>query len=139
MTSRESAASIVAAGDVAADTRRGGEIRTLLSPRSVGSTSGFMGVASIVPGDWIAEHYHPYSEEFVFVVAGTLTAEIDGHRHELGPSTGLHIPSEARHRFVNAGETEVQLVFHLGPLAPRPELGHVDTERRTAAAAGSAK
>ena len=139
MASRESAASIVAAEDVVADTRRGGEIRTLLSPRSVGSTSGFMGVASIAPGDWIAEHYHPYSEEFVFVVAGTLTAEINGHRHELRPSTGVHIPLDARHRFVNAGETEVKLVFHLGPLAPRPELGHVDTEQRSAEAAGSAK
>ena len=35
-----------------------------------GSTSGFMGVATIGPGDWIAEHYHPYSEEFIYVVRG---------------------------------------------------------------------
>jgi putative monooxygenase len=26
------------------------------------------------------------------------------------------------------------MVFHLGPLAPRPELGHVDTEDATEAA-----
>jgi putative monooxygenase len=25
------------------------------------------------------------------------------------------------------------MVFHLGPLAPRPELGHVDTEETPAA------
>jgi putative monooxygenase len=47
--------------DLPPDTRRGGEVRTLLSPKSVGSTSGFMGVATIAPGDWISEHYHPYS------------------------------------------------------------------------------
>src|SRR5436309_1552674 len=33
-----------------------------------------------------------------------------------------------RHRFRNEGTEEVQMVYHLSPLAPRPELGHVDTE-----------
>jgi putative monooxygenase len=33
-----------------------------------------------------------------------------------------------RHRFRNVGDVEARMVFHLGPLAPRPELGHVDTE-----------
>ena len=38
------------------------------------------------------------------------------------------VPVDMRHRFRNVGTTEARLVFHLGPLAPRPELGHVDTE-----------
>ena len=58
----------------AADRRRGGELRVLLAPRTVGSTSGFMGVATLLPGERIAEHYHPYSEEFLYVVRG------DDHR-----------------------------------------------------------
>ena len=33
-----------------------------------------------------------------------------------------------RHRLMNQGTEEVAIVFHLSPLAPRPELGHVDTE-----------
>ena len=57
--------------DMPADNRRGGDVRTLLSPKTAGTSSGFMGVATIAPGDWIAEHYHPYSEEFVYVVSGT--------------------------------------------------------------------
>ena len=61
-----------------ADTRRGGDVRTLLSPKTVGSTSGFMGVATIGPGERISEHYHPYSEEFIFCVRGTITAQLDG-------------------------------------------------------------
>ena len=40
-------------------------------PEDVGSTSGFMGVATIPAGDWISEHYHPYSEEFIYVARGT--------------------------------------------------------------------
>jgi putative monooxygenase len=114
--------------DVPPDRRRGGEIRTLLSPRSVGSTSGFMGVASIAPGDCIAQHYHPYSEEFVYVVAGGIVAELDGEAVELPERHGLLIPIGVRHRLANRGKQEASIVFHLGPLAPRPELGHVDTE-----------
>ena len=111
-----------------ADTRRGGVVRTLLSPKSVGSTSGFMGVASIEPGDRISEHYHPYSEEFIYCVRGALTAQLDGESHEVLAGQALYVPINMRHRLVNEGDEEVFVVFHLGPLAPDPKLGHVDTE-----------
>jgi putative monooxygenase len=119
---------IRSADDVAADTRRGGEVRTLLSPKTAGSTSGFMGVASIQPGDRISEHYHPYSEEFIYCVTGTVTAHLDGEPHEVPARNSLYIPINMKHRLVNDGDEEAFIVFHLGPLAPRPELGHVDTE-----------
>jgi putative monooxygenase len=108
--------------------RRGGDLRALLTPTSVGSTSGFMGLAIIGPGERIGEHYHPYSEEFVFVVSGSLEVDLDGVSHPLRPDQGLLVPRDVRHRFRNVGGTEARMVFHLGPLAPRPELGHVDTE-----------
>jgi putative monooxygenase len=114
--------------EVAADTRRGGDVRTLLSPKSVGSTSGFMGVATLAPGDRISEHYHLYSEGFVYVVSGELDAQLDGKSHVVKSRQGLMIPINVRHRLVNDGDQEAQIVFHLGPLAPRPDLGHVDTE-----------
>jgi putative monooxygenase len=119
---------ILCVDDIAPDRRRGGDIRTLLSPRSVGSTSGFTGVATIAPGERIAEHYHPYSEEFLYVVAGAISAELDDTPHALRAGEGMMIPPNVRHRLVNAGPADASLVFHLGPLAPRPELGHVDTE-----------
>lgn len=121
-------AKIRSVDEVPADTRRGGDVRTLLSPRTVGSTSGFMGVATIAPGDKISEHYHPYSEEFVYVVSGTIVARLDGRPHELRARQGLLIPINVRHRLMNEGAEEAFIVFHLGPLAPRPELGHVDIE-----------
>ncbi|MDH6135745.1 putative monooxygenase [Kitasatospora sp. MAA4] len=114
--------------------RRGGDLRALLTPTSVGATSGFMGVAIIQPGERIGEHYHPYSEEFVFVVSGSLEVDLDGDSHPLRPDQGLMIPRDVRHRFRNVGSTEARMVFHLGPLAPRPELGHVDTEETEDAA-----
>ncbi|MFJ1707878.1 cupin domain-containing protein [Kitasatospora sp. NPDC088346] len=108
--------------------RRGGDLRAMLTPTTVGATSGFMGLAIVQPGDRIGEHYHPYSEEFVFVVCGDLEVDLDGVAHPLRPQQGLMIPLNMRHRFRNVGDTEARMVFHLGPLAPRPELGHVDTE-----------
>lgn len=113
---------------VTPDRRRGGEIRTLLSPRTVGSTSGFMGIATIHPGEQINEHYHPYSEEFIYVMSGSIIAQIDDISHPISAEQGLLIPIGARHRLLNRGEQDASLVFHLGPLAPRPEFGHVDTE-----------
>ena len=114
--------------DKPADTRRGGDISTLLSPKTAGSTSGFMGVATLAPGERMSEHYHPYSEEFVYVVSGELDAQLDDKSHRLSAREALLIPINMRHRLVNDGEEDAFIVFHLGPLAPRPDAGHVDTE-----------
>ncbi|ARP69897.1 cupin domain-containing protein [Streptomyces pluripotens] len=119
---------IVDLSEIEPNTRRGGDLRAMLSPATVGSTSGFMGVAIVQPGDRIAEHYHPYSEEFVYVACGQLEVDLDGEPHPLRPEQGLMIPINMRHRFRNVGDVEARIVFHLGPLAPRPNLGHVDTE-----------
>ena len=53
---------------------------------------------------------------------------LDGQALELAPREGLLVPVNVRHRFENPGEEAAELVYHLGPLAPRPDLGHVDTE-----------
>ncbi|MEU0405445.1 cupin domain-containing protein [Streptomyces sp. NPDC006197] len=123
---------IVNLSDTEPNRRRGGDLRAMLTPATVGSTSGFMGLAIIQPGDRIGEHYHPYSEEFVYVVQGLLEVDLDGETHTLLPDQGLLIPIDVRHRFRNVGDVEARMVFHLGPLAPHPSLGHVDTEETPA-------
>src|SRR5689334_23964362 len=114
--------------DVPADRRRGGELRVLLGPKTVGSTSGFMGVAALAPGERIAEHYHPYSEEFLYVARGAITVDLDDVPVPVAAGEALFVPVDVRHRLRNTGSEPAEVVFHLGPLAPRPELGHVDTE-----------
>ncbi len=118
----------VATREVPPDRRRGGELRVLLGPRTVGSTSGFMGVATLAPGERITEHYHPYSEEFLYLTTGAITVDLDDQPVPLTAGEALYIPVNTRHRLRNTGDEPAELVFHLGPLAPRPELGHVDTE-----------
>ncbi|MEG3630411.1 cupin domain-containing protein [Streptomyces poriticola] len=119
---------IVDVNEIEPNRKRGGDLRTLLTPVTVGATSGFMGLAIIRPGERISEHYHPYSEEFVFVVEGRLEADLDGETFPLRADQGLMIPIGMRHRFRNVGDEEARMVFHLSPLAPKPSLGHVDTE-----------
>lgn len=121
-------AQIKAVADMPADTRRGGDVRTLLSPKTVGSKSGFMGVATLAPGDSISEHWHPFSEEFIFCVRGTITAELNDEPQTLAAGQALYVPFMMRHRLKNEGDEDAFIVFHLGPLAPRADIGHVDTE-----------
>ncbi|MBV9312263.1 MAG: cupin domain-containing protein [Pseudonocardia sp.] len=112
----------------AANTRRGGDIRVTLSPKTVGSTSGFGGRLYLGVGEYVTEHYHPYSEEFLHMVTGRLEMALNGVPVGLGPGDSLWVPIGVRHRLVNVGDEPAECVFHLSPLAPRPELGHVDTE-----------
>ncbi|WP_255947340.1 cupin domain-containing protein [Streptomyces odontomachi] len=139
MNQRMLAPRVVDLSDTPHNRRRGGDLRTMLTPATVGATSGFMGVAVIAAGERIGEHYHPYSEEFVYVTSGLLEVDLDGEAQPLGPEQGLFIPPYVRHRFRNVGDVEARMVFHLGPLAPRPELGHVDTEQTEDAAQQTAR
>src|SRR5438067_7016428 len=119
----------VALADVVPNRRRGGDIRVLLGPRTVGATSGFFGVLTLAPGEFVSEHYHPYSEEFLYAIQGRAAVLLDGDQVVvLEAGEGLLVPIGVRHRLTNETDTVAVLAFHLGPLAERPELGHVDTE-----------
>lgn len=118
----------VAVADVAPNRRRGGDIRVLLGPGTVGATSGFFGVLTLEPGEFVNEHYHPYSEEFLFVVSGTVVIRLDGEDTAAAAGEGVFVPIGTRHRVTNSGSEQAVVTFQLCPLAPRPDLGHVDTE-----------
>jgi putative monooxygenase len=119
---------VIGIDDVPAVTTRGGDIRLLLTPGTVGAATGFSGVAIVKPGERIAEHYHPYSDEFLYVASGDVTLDLDDEPITLCAGQGVLVPRYVRHRVRNAGEVEARVVFHLCPLAPRADLGHVDTE-----------
>lgn len=114
--------------DVRPNRRRGGDVRVMLSPVTARSTSGFSGELRLAPGEFVCEHYHPYSEEFVHVVRGSVRMRVDTAHELLETGDALMVPIGVRHRMENAGAEEAHVVFHLSPLAPSPELGHVDTE-----------
>jgi putative monooxygenase len=119
----------VAAVDVPSSPRHGGDLRIVLGPATTGVTSGFMGTGLLAVGERIREHYHPYSDEFMYVVQGGLEVTTDGEDvHRVTAGEGILIPRLTRHKMLNDGTVPAFVVFHSCPLAPRPELGHVDTE-----------
>lgn len=117
-----------AVADVVPLPDRGGELRIVLGPSNAGTLSGLLVVAEIDPGERIREHYHPYSDEMVLLDRGRLLLTIDDQKHEVDEGHAFLIPRGARHRMTNIGTGQLRAVLSLGPLAPRPELGHVDTE-----------
>jgi putative monooxygenase len=119
---------VIALESIPMDKHRGGAIQVVLSPKTVGATSGFLGVATLKTGEKISEHYHPYSEEFLYVTRGQIVADCDGVRLKVESQQGLLIPIGVKHRLSNEGDQDAELVFQLCPLAPRPDMGHVDTE-----------
>jgi putative monooxygenase len=137
----------IRAGDIEPYRARGGQLRMVLHPGSVGSRSGYMGTAVLQPGEHVVEHFHPYSEEFLYIISGDLVLEVEGEDWALGAGDGIYVPIGKRHRLRNVGTTESLTVYHLGPLAPDPSFAHVDTEvlgeepeaERTDSAAGTAR
>ncbi|SFC70726.1 cupin domain-containing protein [Streptomyces aidingensis] len=119
---------VIGFGDVPANRKRGGDLRTMVAPGTVGSSSGFCGAVRLGPGESVSEHYHPYSEEYLFVAEGTLRVDLDGEPVEVPAEHALLIPRNVRHRLTNAAGGPALAVFQLSPLAPAPHLGHVDTE-----------
>jgi putative monooxygenase len=106
----------------------GGSVYPMLTPRTVDSTTGNMGLLRLNPGEWNAEHIHPYSEEYAMVLQGTLLIRIDDVPHTLQPQQGLVVPINARHRLSNEGEEEVLVIYTPAPLPPPGERMHIFTE-----------
>lgn len=128
MAETEAVAARVALADVAPSRRQGGSTRALLTPGSVGAVSGFMGHLELAPGEVVTEHYHPFSDKFLYVIEGSAVVRVNGEAVPLRSDESLLITRGQRNRIENRGTVAVRAVFHIAPLAPRPELGHVDTE-----------
>ena len=114
-------------GAVTANTRRGGDLRMLFGP-AVGCGRGLFGHLLLKPGEAFREHYHPYSDEAILVVRGALIARLDDQLVSLQAGESALIPANVRHRLASASDDDTEVVFALYGLAPRPDLGHVETE-----------
>jgi transcriptional regulator with XRE-family HTH domain len=57
-----------------------------------------------------AEYFAHPGEEFVYVVSGTIEADIEGEPHVLDAGESLYFSGGLRHRWRDVGESEVRLV-----------------------------
>jgi quercetin dioxygenase-like cupin family protein len=64
-------------------------------------------VLTIPPGGATPRHIHPDGHEFVYVLEGATTAEIDGHEpRNYGVGEVVHVPPNVPHIGRNASQTE---------------------------------
>ena len=55
-------------------------------------------------------HWHARARQFFYVIAGTLTMEVEGERHELGPRTGIELAPGLAHQAVNETDADVEFI-----------------------------
>ena len=57
-----------------------------------------------------ARHRHAHARQFFYVLTGTLTLEVEGTRHRLGPRTGIELPPGTAHQALNESDAEVEFL-----------------------------
>ncbi|MEV4001869.1 cupin domain-containing protein [Actinomadura sp. NPDC049753] len=117
----------VRAREVEPNHRLGGSVRMLLSPGTARTTAGLMALLELRPGERVSEHYHPYTDEHVYVSDGRLVLTVNGTEHVVDARESVLIRRGARHRYENRTDRPATAVLFLGPLAPSPDMGHVET------------
>ena len=85
-----------------------------------------MAVGALAPGGWLQRHFHSF-EEALYVLAGELLVEIDGHPHRLVAGDYCFMPLGAWHALANAGEEQVRWMSVNTPVRLSPDAGRRDT------------
>ncbi len=62
------------------------------------------------PGTHEVRHRHVHARQFFYVLSGTLTIDVEGARHELGPRAGLELPPGVAHQAINASDADVEFL-----------------------------
>ena len=62
------------------------------------------------PGAEEVRHRHAHSRQFFYVLAGTLTIEVEGTRHRLEQRTGLELPPDTAHQAINETNADVEFL-----------------------------
>ena len=83
-------------------------------------------VGALTPGGWLGRHIHSF-EEALYVLAGELILEIDGHVHRLVPGDFAHMAVGTWHALANAGSEPVRWFSVNTPMRLDPASGRRDT------------
>lgn len=62
------------------------------------------------PGTQEVRHWHARAAQFFYVLAGTLTLEVEGERHQLPPRTGIELPQGTAHQATNETDADVEFL-----------------------------
>ena len=99
--------------------------RSVLVGAEQGAVHTELAVGALAPGGWLQRHFHSF-EESLYVLAGELLLEIDGHTHRLVQGDYALMPVGAWHALGNAGPTDALALVNT-PARLTPDAGRRDT------------
>ncbi len=85
-----------------------------------------LAVGAFTPGGWLQRHIHSF-EEALYLLAGELLLELDGHVHRLVSGDYAIIPIGTWHALANGGAGQVRWLSVNTPMRLGPEAGRRDT------------
>jgi quercetin dioxygenase-like cupin family protein len=100
--------------------------RAVLVGPDQGAVHTELAVGALAPGGWLQRHFHSF-EETLYVLAGELLLEIDGHAHRLVTGDFALMPVGTWHALGNAGAEQVRWLSVNTPQRLRPDAGRRDT------------
>jgi uncharacterized cupin superfamily protein len=80
------------------------------------------------PGAREVRHWHARTRQFFYVLAGTLTLEVEGVTHRLPSRTGIELPQGTAHQAINDSGADVEFLVISEPPShgDRREAEHSD-------------
>jgi quercetin dioxygenase-like cupin family protein len=106
--------------------RSQGLARSVLVGAEHGAVHTELAVGTLAPGGWLNRHFHAF-EESLYVLAGELLLEIDGHVHRLVQGDYALMPVGTWHALANAATDETRWLSVNTPLRLPPDAGRRDT------------
>ena len=106
--------------------RSKGLSRSVLVGAEQGAVHTELAVGALAPGGWLNRHFHSF-EESLYVLAGELLLEIDGHIHRLVQGDFALMPIGTWHGLANAGTDQTRWLSVNTPLRLAPDAGRSDT------------
>jgi quercetin dioxygenase-like cupin family protein len=100
--------------------------RVVLVGREHGAIHTELAAGALAPGGWLQRHFHSF-EESLYVLAGELLVEIDGHAHRLVAGDYSLMPVGTWHCLGNAGAEQARWLSVSTPQRLPPDAGRSDT------------
>ena len=103
-----------------------GLARQVVVGRDQGAVHTDLAVGALASGGWIARHVHAF-EEALYVLAGELLLELDGHVHRLVAGDYAFMPLGVHHTLANDGDGPVRWLSLNTPQRLDPGASRRDT------------
>jgi uncharacterized cupin superfamily protein len=107
---RQPGAPIAAVDDALAQQFPWGSIQWLANYAMMPEATITFGFVQIVPGSKNPRHYHPNSDEVLYLLEGVLDHSLGAEVHRLLPGMAIHIPLGVEHVAINRSEQGARMV-----------------------------